>query len=92
MINPDQINGGFEAIGAVLAWVNVYKLHKAKEIKGVFWPLTAFFSSWGIWNLYYYPALGQWLSFYGGLGLTLGNAVWVVLAIITIYKKKLDKK
>lgn len=44
-------------------------------------PYNAFFSAWGIWNLVYYPTLGQWASFIGGVLLVAGNVAWVVLAI-----------
>lgn len=41
----------------------------------------AFFWSWGIWNLFFYPSLGQWYSFVGGIALVAGNTVWVALAL-----------
>ena len=69
-----------QIIGGLLCWFNVQKLLKDKSVVGVYWPIQAFFSLWGLWNLYYYPALGQWASFVGGLFLVLGNTAWVVLA------------
>ena len=78
----DLVNGIFELIGAFFAWVNAYKLFKDKEIKGVYWPIWIFYTAWGGWNLWYYPALNQWLSFIAGALLTGGNLAWVVLAII----------
>ena len=77
----DWINGSFEIIGGVLSWMNVKKLQKDKHLAGVYWPVTAFFSVWGLWNLFYYPSLDQWVSFVGGLFLVSGNSVWVLLAI-----------
>ncbi len=76
----DLLNGLFELGGAVVAWMNAYKLYKDREIKGVYWPVWIFFSSWGLWNLYYYPSLGQYISFYAGIILVSGNIAWVVLA------------
>jgi hypothetical protein len=77
----DAINGGFEVVGALLTWANVARLWRERCVRGVFWPVTAFFAAWGVWNLYYYPSLGQWLSFVGGVGLVVGNVAWVVLAL-----------
>lgn len=78
---PDLINGGFELIGAYFTWRNWLQLRRDRTITGVYWPTTAFFSAWGIWNLVYYPALGQWASLVGGAVLVAGNVAWVVLAI-----------
>lgn len=77
----DIINGSFEIVGAFLCWLNVRKLLIDKRVEGVYWPVQAFFASWGLWNLYYYPSLGQWASFWGGLMLFIGNTAWVFMAI-----------
>ena len=77
----DWINGGFEMVGAYCAWMNAWKLRKDREIKGVFWPVWVFYTTWGLWNLHYYPSLDQWASFAAGAVLTAGNIVWVSLAI-----------
>ena len=76
----DLINGTFEAVGAIMCWANVYKLYKDKAVRGVLVGVQVFFSLWGFWNLYYYPSLGQWASFAGGVVLVSGNAAWCVLA------------
>ena len=47
---PDLINGAFEFAGGFLLWGNVYKLHRDREVRGVYWPATAFFGVWGLWN------------------------------------------
>ena len=80
-MNPDIINGLFELVGSYFTWMNAWILFKQKETKGVYWPTWLFFSVWGIWNLYYYPALGQSFSFYAGIVLVMGNIVWVGLAV-----------
>jgi len=77
----DLVNGLFELCGAFLLWVNVRKLHTDKQVRGVFWPVTAFFGVWGLWNLYYYPSLDQWFSFAAGIVLVTANIVWVWMAI-----------
>lgn len=78
---PDLINGLFEMIGAYFTWRNYIQLKRDRHLAGVYWPTTAFFSAWGIWNLIYYPALNQWASFAGGVLLVAGNVAWVALAL-----------
>lgn len=79
----DLINGLFEALGAIFTWRNAWALYREREIRGVYWPATFFFTAWGFWNLAYYPSLGQWASFAGGVALVAGNIVWCVLALRT---------
>lgn len=84
----DHINGAFEAFGALFTWRNALQLFRDREIKGVYWPITLFFALWGVWNLYYYPHLGQWLSFYAGCALVGGNLVWCGLAIFLWWRDR----
>lgn len=74
---PDFVNGLFEAVGALSIWMNVQKILKDQKSRGVSWFATGFFTSWGFWNLYYYPSLGQWMSFAGGVFIVAGNSVWL---------------
>lgn len=78
---PDLINGSFQLVGAYFTWRNWLQLRRDRTLSGVYWPTTAFFSAWGLWNLVYYPALGQWASLIGGMALVAGNIAWVALAI-----------
>jgi hypothetical protein len=75
----DCVNGLFESLGAFFTWRNAYSLYRDKEVRGVYWPTTAFFSAWGLWNLHYYPSLNQWFSFMGGAFLVGGNILWTIL-------------
>jgi hypothetical protein len=81
MTLPDLINGGFELFGGALNWLNVRQILKDKQIKGVSVVPSAIFTTWGFWNLYYYPHLDQWASFTGGLIIVGANAAWVYLAL-----------
>lgn len=81
MATPDLINGSFELLGSVLIWTNVAALHRDKQFKGVCIAPTAFFFAWGLWNLFYYPHLAQWLSFAGGCSIVVANGVWVAQMI-----------
>lgn len=76
---PDLINGSFELVGGFMIWLNVRALWRDRVVKGVSWATVIFFTSWGYWNLYYYPSLNQWMSFLGGLFIVSGNTAWVLL-------------
>ncbi len=80
-MTPDFVNGAFEIVGALFNSINVYRIMRDKSVTGVSWIPTAFFTAWGVWNLYYYPHLGQWLSFFGGIAQIAVNGVWVYLAL-----------
>jgi hypothetical protein len=77
----DVINGIFEMCGALFIAPSIFKLHREKEVKGVSWVHASFFTAWGYWNLFYYPSLGQWLSFSGGVALVLTNTLWLAQLI-----------
>jgi hypothetical protein len=81
MTTPDVINGIFEGGGSIFLWLNVRRLLQDRGYKGVYVPAIAFFAGWGIWNLYYYPHLGQWLSFTGGLSIVIANVTYVALLL-----------
>lgn len=84
MMWPDIVNGTLEACGALFIMLNVRRLLIDRQVKGVSWVAVTFFTVWGGWNLFYYPHLGQWLSFAGGIGVVVANAVW--LALLLRYK------
>jgi len=87
---PDLINGLYECMGGILIWLSVYKLYKDKEVKGISLWASVFFTTWSWWNLYYYPVICQWISFYGGILLAVANLIWIILAIY--YTRKNKKK
>lgn len=80
-MTPDRINGFFEFTGAMFLFLNVKILLRDKQIKGISVLPTIFYSSWGLWNLYFYPSLNQMWSFYGGIFVALANITWVILAL-----------
>ena len=53
----DFVNATFELGGGFLLLWNCLRLYRDKEVKGVSVGVTAFFTLWGYWNLYYYPHL-----------------------------------
>lgn len=87
MNSNDLINGLFELISGLLCFINIFRLIKDKDIKGISWIPTTFFTLWGAWNLYYYPSLGQTLSFIGGLSIFVSNIIWVFLVFYYKFRK-----
>lgn len=81
MNKADIGNAIFELGGALLQLMNVRKLLQDRRVQGVYWPVTAFFAAWGVWNLYFYWALGAPLSVLASAVITVTNITWVVLAI-----------
>lgn len=80
-MSPDAINGCFELAGSILTWRNVAALYKSKGYAGITLPAVFFFTTWGLWNLFYYPSLHQPWSFHGGLSLCAANLVWLGLML-----------
>lgn len=71
------VNGLIEYIGANALLLNVLKLYRQKMSRGVHWVGTAFFMTWGYWNIYYYPSVGDHWSFAGGLFVVAVNTFWL---------------
>lgn len=80
-MTPDGINAAFEVFGSVVVWWGCRRLVKDKEVRGSSWLVCGFFLLWGIWNLFYYPHLGQWLSFVAGISLTIAASVRLYLML-----------
>ena len=74
---PDIINGIFEAGLSFFLWKGVLKLRVDKAVIGFYWPTVVWTTAWGIFNLYFYPHLGQWASFTGGLLVVGVNLTWL---------------
>lgn len=75
----DLINGGFEAFMSVILCFNCRRLYLDKTVKGVSPIPFIFVILWGLWNLYYYPSIGQWWSFAGGLSVVCVNISYCLM-------------
>ena len=84
----DAINGCYELFGAPFILLSIIKLYKEKIVRGVSWIHVGYFTTWGFWNLYYYPHLGQWYSFAGGIAIVTFNTIWLVQMLYYSYVKK----
>lgn len=76
-MTPDIINALFEFTGAYLTWQNFRRVRRDQGYAGIYWPAVAFFLGWGLWNLFYYPHLGQWWSAAAGAALCITNFCWL---------------
>lgn len=78
-VRPDYINALFEFGGAVAVFLSVLRTLRERRMAGVSGAHVAFFLSWGLWNLFYYPNLEQMWSFAAGILLTLVNLAFALL-------------
>jgi hypothetical protein len=78
-LSSDFLNGCFEFVGALMTLLSVKALLKDKEIKGVHWGPIVFFTSWSMFNLWFYPDNNLWYSFAGGITIFIVNSWWLYL-------------
>lgn len=82
-MTPDRFNALLEYVGVFFALYNsVILVRDGGLVAGVSVASTAFFTLWGVWNLYYYPHLGQRASGIAALGLVLSNGAWLCLVLL----------
>ena len=74
---PDFLNSLWELAGGAFIALNCLRLYRDKMVRGVHWATVTFFTGWGYWNIYYYPAIGQWWSFAGGCSVVAFNTLWL---------------
>jgi len=89
-MTPDTINALFEILGFVFVGINVRKIWHDKLVRGAHWVPMAFFTSWGYWNMYYYPSLEQWWSFWGAFATAFTNTAYLTLLIYYTQKESKD--
>jgi len=82
----DAINALFEVGGAFAIIPSIVAAWRAKKIVGVSIVTSLFFTSWGWWNIFYYPSLDQTLSAAAAGMLATTNSIW--LFQIWYYRRK----
>lgn len=87
-MSHDLINSGFELFGALAITLSIMQVLRDKSVAGISWLHIAFFFSWGVWNLFYYPSVGSMWSFYAGIAVAVTNFVYLCLLIYYTYKGK----
>lgn len=80
-MTSDMINAVFEGSGALLTAMNTRRVYTDKGHAGIYVPAVVFFFSWGGWNLWFYPSLGQMWSFVAGAALFAANLAWVSMLV-----------
>jgi hypothetical protein len=73
----DIVNAILEAAGLLFILPSVLRARRLREVVGVHWTMPAFFWTWGVWNLFYYPHLDQGWSAAATIGVLAGNTAWL---------------
>lgn len=89
-ITPDHINAFFECSGLFFVFPSIIALYRTKSAEAISLWTVFFFTSWGFWNMWYYPSLGQFWSGVGAYGVAGANSIW--LGLIIYYKKFYAKR
>lgn len=87
----DFVNGGYEMLGGLAILHHCYVLYRDKQVKGVSFFSIVFFTTWGYWNLYYYPHLNQWVSFAGGVMIVASNTLWISMMWYYLRKQRAEE-
>ena len=86
VLSADMVNALFEVGGALFTLNHCRVLHIDKRVGGVSVISIIFFTLWGLWNIFWYPHLNQWWSFWGGLLILGSNLLWI--AMLLYYRKR----
>jgi hypothetical protein len=84
----DSINAVFELLASVFILNHCRRLYADKIVRGVSALSIAFFLSWGVWNIFYYPSPGQRWSYLAGILVCAANLIWLVMMIYYTQREK----
>lgn len=88
LVPADLINAAFELLAVPFVVLSILKLTREKLVRGISWIHHGFFCAWGLWNLYYYPSLGQWWSAICGALLAAANLLYLGLMLHYVRKER----
>ncbi len=77
-MNPDVVNAFFELAGAFFICLSIKALWRDKEIKGVHWLPTVYFTTWSLWNIFWYNSLDKPWSLIGAYLMVVANMTWLI--------------
>lgn len=77
----DLVNAGLELAGAAFVALNAYDIQRKRAVAGQSFWSCAFFLTWGLWNLIFYPFVGAHLSAIAGAAVVLAN-VWLIANVM----------
>ena len=78
-MDSDFINATFEALGGLAVALSALRCYQDKQVKGIHWGTVLFFTTWGYWNVYYYPSVKQTWSGMFAYGVAAVNTIWLGL-------------
>jgi hypothetical protein len=78
----DQINSGFVLMAALFYVLNLLKLMKDKEVKGISKISIGFFSLWNVWTLYFFIKVSEyWWTIGAYMIVAVLNIAYITLMI-----------
>tara|TARA_R100000329_G_scaffold77133_1_gene66308 strand:- start:32 stop:307 length:276 start_codon:yes stop_codon:yes gene_type:complete len=87
----DQINSGFIFVAGIFYVLNLLKLIKDKDVKGISKLSIVFFSIWNIWTLFFFLMVTEfWWTIGAYIIVTVLNVVYIILMIKYGRKKGVD--
>lgn len=86
-MNPDLVNASFELFAGLFILNHIRATIKAGGVEGISLTSVTYFVVWGFWNLFYYPHLGQTVSYYAGVFVAITNLTWLGVMLYYRYFK-----
>lgn len=84
----DKVNGTFVTLAGFFIVLHCIRLIRDKKVRGVSVTSTCFFTLVGLWNLYFYPHINHFYSFFCGIWVVSANCLRVSLMIYYIRKER----
>ena len=91
MSDLTDLYAAIQVAGVACAACNVLQLYRDRCLRGIYWPLMAFYIAAGFVALAHFADVGNWLGFAGACALTACNIVWLLLAIAIRLDERLDR-
>ena len=85
-LSSDQFNALLALSGACFLLPSIFEAYKKKLVVGIHWSTPLFFTSWSLWNIWYFHSLDQPYSTVGALSMFIVDIVW--LGLILKYRDK----
>lgn len=82
----DLVNAVFESAAAFFVYLSVRRVWQHRAVRGISIIGVGYFTLWGFWNLYYYPALGQPISAAAAIAVCVMNCAY--LASLIYWRKQ----
>lgn len=77
-------NAILEVLGSLFVSRSIISLYHDKMVRGVSPWMIGFFTYWGYWNLFYYPSVGDTVSFYACIAVTAANTTYLGMMLYYI--------